>query len=67
MDEKTFPVHGVEFTERERKLIENCIMYASNSPAGLPGHNLMIIIAKLANAYPVVSDIEDDMFDWRAQ
>ncbi len=35
------------FTERERNLISNCVVYASNDPAGLPGHNLMIIIEKL--------------------
>jgi hypothetical protein len=36
------------FTERENRLIKNCIAYAKNDPAGLPGHNLMIIVAKLA-------------------
>jgi len=34
------------FDEREEKLINNCITYAKNNPAGLPGHNLMLIIAK---------------------
>lgn len=38
----------LEFTERELKLIENCKQYALGSPAGLPGHNLMIIIHKLS-------------------
>lgn len=36
------------FTERELQLIENCKVYKNNSPAGLPGHNLMIIVAKQA-------------------
>ena len=36
----------VTFTERELKLISNCKVYARNDPAGLPGHNLMIIIDK---------------------
>ncbi|MCP4394884.1 MAG: hypothetical protein GY804_11560 [Alphaproteobacteria bacterium] len=36
-----------ELTEREREIINNCRMYAENNPAGLPGHNLMIIIYKL--------------------
>ena len=34
--------------ERERRLISNCVDYAYNDPAGLPGHNLMIIVSKLA-------------------
>jgi len=35
------------FTERELRLMLNCIVYAEMDPAGLPGHNLMIILAKL--------------------
>ncbi len=34
--------------ERQQRLIINCREYAKNDPAGVPGHNLMIIIAKLA-------------------
>ena len=34
------------FTEREQRLILNSQMYALNDPAGLPGHNLMLIIDK---------------------
>jgi hypothetical protein len=33
--------------EREQRLVANCCTYADGDPAGLPGHNLMIIIAKL--------------------
>lgn len=44
---------GVSFSEREMQLMLNCITYASASPAGLPGHNLMLIIAKLVNALGV--------------
>lgn len=36
-----------EFSDREKRLIKNSVVYAENDPAGLPGHNLMIIIAKL--------------------
>lgn len=36
------------FTDRELRLIQNCMNYAQGDPAGLPGHNLMLIIAKLA-------------------
>lgn len=42
-----------EFTEREWSLIRNCIEYANGEPAGLPGHNLMLIIAKLSYYVPV--------------
>jgi len=35
------------FDEREIRLIRNCIEYAHNDPAGLPGHNIMIIVSKL--------------------
>jgi hypothetical protein len=37
---------GVVFTDRELRLIVNSQMYAMNDPAGLPGHNLMVIIDK---------------------
>ena len=36
-------------TERELRLIANCREYTNGDPAGLPGHNLMIIVAKLAD------------------
>jgi hypothetical protein len=35
------------FTDRERRIIANCVAYAENDPAGLPGHNLALITAKL--------------------
>lgn len=37
-----------QLDERERRLVQNCCTYASSDPAGLPGHNLMIIVAKMA-------------------
>jgi hypothetical protein len=42
------PTSKLELDEREMRLIRNCLVYAENDPAGLPGHNLMIIIAKMA-------------------
>ena len=36
------------YTERELRLMLNCIEYRDCDPAGLPGHNLMILVAKLA-------------------
>jgi hypothetical protein len=35
------------FDERELRLMRNCIAYAQGDPAGMPGHNLAIIIAKM--------------------
>jgi len=37
---------GEVFTERELRLIWNSETYVHNDPAGLPGHNLMVIIDK---------------------
>lgn len=39
-----------KFTTREYYLIKNCLTYYRNHPAGLPGHNIMVIVAKLAEA-----------------
>jgi hypothetical protein len=36
-----------QLDEREQRLVANCCAYAEGDPAGLPGHDLMIIIAKL--------------------
>ena len=36
------------FTERELRLVANCVEYMDGDPAGLPGHNLMILVAKMA-------------------
>lgn len=34
--------------ERQLRLVRNCQIYASNDPAGVPAHNLMLLIAKMA-------------------
>jgi hypothetical protein len=48
--------------ERERGLVANCEAYAGGNPAGLPGHNLMILVDKMAQmldeAAEAVSGIE---------
>ena len=36
------------FDDRQRRLIANCRLYATSDPAGVPGHNLMMIIARMA-------------------
>lgn len=41
---------ALSLSAREHALIANCQQYAQGEPAGLPGHNLMIVVAKLANA-----------------
>lgn len=38
------------FDKRQLRLILNCIDYADSDPAGLPGHNLMVIVSILAKA-----------------
>jgi hypothetical protein len=43
------PTWREQLSERERGLVGNCEQYAAGNPAGLPGHNLMLLIAKLAN------------------
>lgn len=42
------------FDEREWRLVGNCRVYAKNDPAGLPGHNLMLIVAKMADLLDVL-------------
>lgn len=46
------------FTERERQLIRNSLAYSRNNPGGFPGHNLIIVIAKLAALYDSVAGEE---------
>jgi hypothetical protein len=36
------------FTERDLTLVENCQAYAAGNPGGLPGHALMLVVAKIA-------------------
>lgn len=50
----------ISFTDREMRLIINSLDYATGDPAGLPGHNLMVIIAKMAAALKISkSDISE--------
>ena len=44
------------FTDREKLLIENCITYTENDPAGLPGHNLMLIIYRMSKLLDQIGD-----------
>ena len=53
------------FTDRELGIIRNALIYAQNEPAGLPGHNLMVIIDKLCGVLGFVfpSDLEEKWID----
>ena len=42
----------MEYTDREVRLVQACVNYAGQDPPGLPGHNLMVIIAKMATGTP---------------
>lgn len=47
IDPDEFEKYKERFTERELRLIDNSVSYVVSDPAGLPGHNLMIVIHKL--------------------
>jgi len=36
----------MEYTERERKLLRDCLEY-SRDPSGLPGHALMLLVCNM--------------------
>lgn len=61
---RKYTSRGEDYSEREIRLIRNCISYEEDDPAGLPGHNLMILIAKFTRSYPIIEDIEDASWDW---
>ena len=46
-----------EFTSRQWGLIKNCRTYAANEPSGLPGHQLMLIVALMADQFDMVLSI----------
>lgn len=51
------PYHWLdEFDERQKRLIYNSIDYARKDPAGLPGHNLMVIINTMATILDAYSE-----------
>lgn len=45
-------------TAREMSLVNMCMYYSDNNPNGLPGHTLMIIIAKLVG-YIITKEKEE--------
>jgi len=48
------------FDLREFRLIQNCQEYAQGDPAGLPGHQLMLIVAKLIDLLSARSGGEEE-------
>lgn len=46
---------GYVFTDREIRLINNCEVYTANDPAGLPGHNLMVLISKMSDIIGILA------------
>jgi hypothetical protein len=43
----------IYLSDREMGLIANCQTYFSDAPAGLPGHKLILLVAKLAGALDI--------------
>ncbi len=58
VEEATPPIPPLFLTERESKLISNCTLYAANDPAGLPGHQLALLVDKLYGHIEQISDVE---------
>ena len=48
---------GEFFTKQELRLIRRCQRYANDDPCGLPGHNLMMLVATLTHYYGGVLNI----------
>lgn len=46
---------GYVFTDRELRLIGNCELYTANDPAGLPGHNLLLLISKMSDIIGILA------------
>ena len=52
------PAWRGRLSDRERGLVGNCEQYAAGDPAGLPGHNLFLLVAKLAAMLDEVAEVE---------
>ncbi len=48
------------FNERERRLLDNCNEYEMGDPAGLPGHSLIIMVARLHTALLFFCEAKDN-------
>lgn len=45
------------FTTRELRIMLNCISYGENDPAGIPGHNLLMIVTKLLGLTSITKEL----------
>lgn len=54
------------FNERQRRLIQNACHYAQDDPAGLPAHNLLLIIDKYARLFLAVLPLSTGQEIWDA-
>ncbi len=63
MTEKKPEQWEVVFDERQRALIHSCRQYATDGAPGLPGHQLMLIVAKMA----ALLDAAGPVFDFVEQ
>lgn len=62
-------IWNVVFTEHEQLLIANSVDYAAGAPAGLPGHDLIIIIDKFQRLAAYLSSCltEEEMADLKTR
>jgi len=49
------------FSGRDLRLINNCSVYALHDPAGMPGHNLALIIAGMRGRLDALEDTCDNL------
>ena len=45
--------------ERDLAIVDQCVLY-SKKPCGLPGHALMLLVAKYANAYATLIEEQNN-------
>ena len=48
-------IYPVFFNERDTRLIKNCRNYSENDPAGLPGHQVLLIVERLDRIVEILS------------
>ncbi len=54
------------YTARELRLMLNCTEYRVGDPGGLPGHNLMILVAKLLGSLGWTTEKIHELMDMKA-
>lgn len=56
-----------KLSERELRLVRNCMRYAKDDPAGMPGHNLAVIVSKMMEIMQIDEAIVQDAIDSLSQ